>query len=258
MRAVLADPASAVRTHPASGRTTIATEPLSSRAATDVFELHNIGDNSVLTIGPRHRPALSDDLVLSVQHRTTGGGRSLLLARAQTREMLDWLASWYEHGWAGVPHTEGPTSADVIEHHRDVAVRERIRADHERIDPHRLLHAAIALVPAGCRSQDLDETALAQGRAWARVEKGPGHLEQTRRALVQGRCETAHSPPPSADAPRRAASRLLKVKLVHHGQAAQQRPAHRRHGGDAARTVTGVGHRPHADRDGTPSCPNAT
>ncbi|GLI03709.1 hypothetical protein [Phytohabitans aurantiacus] len=176
-----------------------------------MFELHNIGDNSALAIGPRHRPALSDDLVLSVRHRTTGDGRSLLLSRAQTREVLDWLAAWYEHGWAGVPRQEGPTSADVIEHYDRIAVRERIRADHERIDAHRLLHAAIALVPAGCRSQDLDEVALAQARVWARIEKERDHLEQIRRTLVQGLHEIVHSTTPSADALRKAAARLLKV-----------------------------------------------
>lgn len=196
---------------PTHGRHTIATEPLSSRATTDLFELHNIGDNNVLTIGPRYRPALSDDLVLSVRHRTTGGGRSVLLSRAQTLEVLDWLGAWYEHGWAGVPRAEGPTSADVIEHYARAAVREQIRADHERIDAHRLLHAAIALLPPGSRSQDLDDVALDQGRIWARIANERDHLETLRRTLVLGLREIQQSTTASADALRKAAGRLLKA-----------------------------------------------
>jgi hypothetical protein len=183
---------------------------LPRRATTDLFELPNTGDNSLLTIGPRYRPPISDDLILSVRHHTTGDGRSVLLGRAQVREVLDWLTAWYEHGWPGVARTEGPTTADVIEHYRDIAVRERIRADHERIDAHRLLHAAIALVPADCRSQDLDEAALDQGRVWKRLDRERDHLEHVRRGLVQGLCDIEFSTTGSADALRKAAGNLLR------------------------------------------------
>lgn len=197
---------------PIPGRTTIATEPLSSRATTSRFELHNVG-NSMLIVGPRHHRPLSDDLVLAVGHRTyfESSSKSVLLSRAQVRELLDWLGAWYEHGWAGVPREEGPTTADVVEHYHDVAIRERIRADHERIDAHRLLHAAIALLPADSRSQDLDDAALDQGRIWARISKERDRLEHIRCVLVQGLCEIKFSTTPSADALRTAAGRLLKA-----------------------------------------------
>jgi hypothetical protein len=168
----------------------------------------------VLTIGPRHRRPTSDDLVLSVRHRTTGDPRSVLLSRAQVRELLDWLAGWYEHGWAGVRREEGPTSADIIGHFEDIAIRERIRADHERADAHRLLHAAIALIPAGHRSHDLDDIALAQGRAWARLTKQRDRLEQIRCNYIQGLTDIQYATTASADALRTAAGRLAdRAKL---------------------------------------------
>ncbi|ROO62998.1 hypothetical protein EDC02_5007 [Micromonospora sp. Llam0] len=190
----------------------MATERIPSRASTNRFELHNVG-NTLLTVGPRHHPPLSDDLVLAVGHRTyfQSSSRSVLATRAQVRELLDWLSAWYEHGWDGVPRKEGPTTADVVEHYHDIAIRERIRADHERIDAHRLLDAAIALIPADTRSQDLDDVALAQGRIWARLQKKHDHLEHIRRTLVQGLWEIEHSTTASADALRKAATRLLKA-----------------------------------------------
>jgi hypothetical protein len=133
----------------------------------------------------------------------------VLLGRAQVREVLDWLATWHEHGWTGVARTEGPTTADVIEHYRDIALRERLRADHERIDAHRLLHAAIALIPADCRSQDLDDAALEQARIWTRLDRERDHLEQVRRGFVQGLCDIQDSSTGSADALRKAAGALL-------------------------------------------------
>jgi hypothetical protein len=119
-----------------------------SGVRTAVFELHNTSNN-MLTVGPRLRTPITDDLVLAMQHPTYGDSsrRSVLLSRPQVRELLDWLTTWYEHGWHGVRRAERPTSADIIEHYRDIAVRERLRADHERIDAHRLLHAAVALHP---------------------------------------------------------------------------------------------------------------
>ncbi|MDG4795028.1 hypothetical protein [Micromonospora sp. WMMD1082] len=210
----------------------MATDRLSRRASTSRFEVHNVG-NTMLTVGPRHHPPLSDDLVLAVGHRSyfQSSSRSVLLTRAQVRELLDWLNAWYEHGWDGVPREEGPTTADVVEHYHDIAIRERIRADHERIDAHRLLHAAIALIPAGYRSQDLDEVALAEGRAWMRLQKENDHLEGIRRALVQGLWEIEQSTTPSADALRNAATRLLKANKPFSGEVsdaeAADTPLHR-------------------------------
>ncbi|MDG4834175.1 hypothetical protein O7627_33460 [Solwaraspora sp. WMMD1047] len=174
----------------------------------------------MLTVGPRHHRPLSDDLVLAIGHRTyfQSSSRSVLLTRAQVRELLDWLSAWYEHGWDGVPREEGPTTADIVEHYHNAAIRERIRADHERIDAHRLLQAAIALIPADCRSQDLDEVALDQGRIWTRLQKERDHLEGTRQALVEGLWEIEHSTTPSADVLRTAAARLLKADKPFTGQ----------------------------------------
>ncbi|RSM65269.1 hypothetical protein DMB66_17250 [Actinoplanes sp. ATCC 53533] len=173
----------------------------------------------MLIVGPRHHRPLSDDLVLAVGHRTyfASSSKSVLLSRAQVHELLDWLSTWYEHGWAGVPREEGPTTADIVEHYHDVAIRERIRADHERIDAHRLLHAAIALLPPDSRSQDLDDAALDQGRIWARLQKEHDRLEEIRRGLVQGLCEIKFSTTPSADALRKAVGKLLEVNKLWSG-----------------------------------------
>jgi hypothetical protein len=187
--------------------------PRPNPARTARFELHETGGNDVLLLGPRHLPPSTDDLVLSVQHRTYGESsrRSILLSRAQTGELLAWLAAWWENGWPGVPRAEGPTSADVIEHYRNIAVRERIRADHERLDAHRLLHAAIALAPPGSRSGDLDAIALEQGRAWVRLQQERDRLEEIRRGLVHGLSEMQHARNASADQLRAAAGRLLRL-----------------------------------------------
>ncbi len=177
------------------------------------LELHESGGNDVLLLGPRHQRPCTDDLVLGVQHRTYGNSsrRSIVLSRAQAGELLQWLTAWYEHGWDAVPRTEGPTSADVIEHYRAVAVRERIRADHERLDAHRLLHAAIALVPPGCRSEDLDAVALEQGRALVRLDRERERLDQIRAALAIGLVTLQHATTATADQLRTAAGRILKA-----------------------------------------------
>lgn len=80
-------------------------------------------DNTVLTAGPRHARPGTDDVVLSVRHTGVGTGRSILLSRAQAREVRDWLDQWLEHGWPGVPQVEGPSNADVITHFQEIALR---------------------------------------------------------------------------------------------------------------------------------------
>ena len=194
--------------------------PRTNPARTARFELHETGGNDVLLLGPRHLPPISDDLVLSVQHRTYGESsrRSILMSRAQTGELLQWLSAWWERGWAGVPRAEGPTSVDVIEHYRNIAVRERLRADHERIDAHRLLHAAIALAPPGSRSHDLDAIALEQGRAWVRLQHERDRLEEVRRGLVQGLGDLQDASNASADQLRAAAGRLLRLNKPGSGE----------------------------------------
>ncbi len=105
-----------------------------------------------------------------------------------------------------------------LEHYRNIAVRERIRADHERLDAHRLLHAAIALVAPGSRSEDLDAVALEQGRAWVRLQQERDRLEEIRRGLVQGLCELQAASNASADQLRAAAGRLLRLNVPGSGQ----------------------------------------
>ncbi|WP_328463580.1 hypothetical protein OHA21_38315 [Actinoplanes sp. NBC_00393] len=194
--------------------------PRPNPARTARFELHETGGNDVLLLGPRHLPPLTDDLVLAVQHRTYGDSarRSILMSRAQTGELLAWLGAWWENGWPGVPRTEGPTSTDVIEHYRAIAVRERLRADHERLDTHRLLHAAIALAPPGARSAHLDAIALEQGRVWVRLQRERDRLEEIRRGLVNGLCELQAATSATADELRAAAGRLLRLNKPGSGE----------------------------------------
>jgi hypothetical protein len=57
----------------------------------------------VLQVAPRHKTPLTDDVVLSVFHRSTGGGQSVLLTRQHATELRDWLNRWIAEGWDGVP-----------------------------------------------------------------------------------------------------------------------------------------------------------
>lgn len=66
----------------------------------DDYEL--VDHNDVLQVGARHKKPCSDDLVLQVFHRTTGGGRSVLIEREQAAELHDWLGRWLAEGWDGV------------------------------------------------------------------------------------------------------------------------------------------------------------
>ncbi len=57
----------------------------------------------VLQVRPRHRRPCTDDLVLSVFHRTTGAGRSILLTRQHAAALRAWLGRWLAEGWDDVP-----------------------------------------------------------------------------------------------------------------------------------------------------------
>lgn len=65
----------------------------------------------VMQIRPRTRPASEDELVVTVQHRTIGAGRSILIERAHAEKLHEWLGKWLAEGWPGVPRACG-------EHHR--------------------------------------------------------------------------------------------------------------------------------------------
>ena len=70
--------------------------------------LQQTDHNDVLQFGPRYKAAGSyqtDELVASVFHRTTGGGRSALLRRPQVEELHAWLGRWLAGGWDGTERT---------------------------------------------------------------------------------------------------------------------------------------------------------
>ena len=66
-----------------------------------------VDGTDVLQVGPRSRQSPEDVLVLSVFHRTTGGGRSNLLTRAHAAALHAWLGWWLANGWPGVPRRCG-------------------------------------------------------------------------------------------------------------------------------------------------------
>jgi hypothetical protein len=115
-------------------------------------------------------------------------GRSVLLSRAQVEDLHDWLSRWLAKGWDGVPPVQGPTSADIIEHYRDIAVRERVRADHERINGDRQLAAALSLIPAEIRSDqpELEAIAAQQATEWQHLRADADRGEQARLRFVTG------------------------------------------------------------------------
>jgi hypothetical protein len=67
----------------------------------DAFEL--VDQNDVLQLSPRHRQPITDDVVATIFHRTTGGGRAALLTRAGMQRLRDWADQWLAEGWDGVP-----------------------------------------------------------------------------------------------------------------------------------------------------------
>jgi len=69
--------------------------------ATDAYRA--LDHTDLLQVRPRHTTPCTDDVVLTVSHRTTGGGRSVLLSRGQASALRDWLDRWVAEGWDGVP-----------------------------------------------------------------------------------------------------------------------------------------------------------
>jgi len=77
-----------------------------------LFE-HLERDNTVLQVTARHVRPITDDLLIKVFHRTTGGGRAALLDRAAVTQLYIALGAWLVDGWPGVrkevgPNTTGP------------------------------------------------------------------------------------------------------------------------------------------------------
>lgn len=180
-----------------------------SRATTERLQIQDsAGSNTMLTAGPIHVKPISDDLVLAVVHRTYAQGRSILLSQAKARELHEWLGRWLEHGWPGVPRQEGPTSADVIKHYQDIAIRERIAADHVRSDCGREVDAALALIPVDKRSVDLVAVARAQSELWHRITAERDALEQTRLSFLTALHEMADAKGATADQLRAVAGKV--------------------------------------------------
>lgn len=153
------------------------------------LELHQIGTRTMLAVAPRGVAIGTDEVHIGI-----GGavydtyGKSVLLSRAQVEDLHAWLTQWLAEGWDGVVPVQGPTSADVIEHYRDIAGRERIRADHERIDGSRRLEAALSLVPADVLSTqpDLEVIAAQHAREWQHLQDDADRGEQARLIFVTG------------------------------------------------------------------------
>lgn len=153
------------------------------------LELHQVGTRTMLAVAPRGVTIGTDELHIGI-----GGavydtyGRSVLLSRAQVEDLHDWLSRWLAEGWDGVPPVLGPTSADIIEHYRELAVRERVRADHERIDGGRRLAAALSLVPAEVRSDqpELEAIAAQQATEWRHLQADADRGEHARLTFLTG------------------------------------------------------------------------
>lgn len=153
------------------------------------LELHQIGTRTMLAVAPRGVAKGTDELHIGIGNATYDTyGKSILLSRAQLEELHDWLTRWLTEGWDGVAAVAGPTSADIIEHYRDVAVRERIRADHERADGARLLTAALSLIPAEALPQQpqLEKMAGEQEAAWQHLRDDADRKEQARLIFISG------------------------------------------------------------------------
>jgi hypothetical protein len=153
------------------------------------LELHQIGTRTMLAVAPRGVAMGTDELHIGI-----GGavydtyGKSVLLTRAQVEDLHGWLTRWLTEGWDGVKPVQGPTTADIIEHYRDLAVREQVRADRERIDGGRRLAAALSLVPAEIRPDqpELETIASQQASQWQHLQDDADRGEQARFIFVTG------------------------------------------------------------------------
>lgn len=153
------------------------------------LELHQIGTRTMLAVAPRGVAMGTDEV-----HVGIGGavydtyGKSVLLSRSQVEDLHAWLTQWLAEGWDGVVPVQGPTSAEVIEHYRDIAGRERVRADHERIDGARRLKAAMSLIPADVLSTRPDLEAIASQHAveWQHLQNDADRGEQARLIFIAG------------------------------------------------------------------------
>jgi hypothetical protein len=128
-------------------------------------------------------PPTSDELILSIGH-ISYGGKTALLSRSKVQEIHNFLGDWLAKGWPGVPQVDGESNADVVRHYEDIAIRERINADHARIDAARQVAAALACIPPERRPADLEDVAREQATYWVRLQQQHDALEAARSALI--------------------------------------------------------------------------
>ena len=136
-----------------------------------------------LRLGPRYKKPITDDAVLTIGYHS-GNDKSILLTRARAKELHDWLGTWLEHGWDGVKQDDGESTADTIDHFRDIAIRYQIERDRARTDAAQEINAALALIPAELRTADLAKVAAWQSENWARIEATSAELEKFRLAFI--------------------------------------------------------------------------
>ena len=153
------------------------------------LELHQIGVRTMLAVAPRGVGIGTDEVHIGIGAAVYDTyGKSVLLSRPQVEELHAWLTQWLAEGWDGVPPVHGPTSADVIEHYRDVAVRERLRADRERSDGGRRLAAALSLIPPNvlATSAELERIAAQHADEWTRLQADADRGERARLIFITG------------------------------------------------------------------------
>ncbi|MER7278363.1 hypothetical protein ABT369_28380 [Dactylosporangium sp. NPDC000244] len=161
-----------------------------------------------LRLGPRHKTPISDDAVLTIGYHS-GSDKSVLLTRARATKLRDWLNVWLEHGWEGVPQEDGQSTADVIDHFRDIAIRYQIERDRARTNAAREIDAALALIPAELRTVDLVKVAEEQSRHWAQLQAEVDALESFRLACVSLIFEIDQAGDIGADVIRKALHKFL-------------------------------------------------
>jgi hypothetical protein len=153
------------------------------------LELQQIGNRTMLTAAPRGVALGTDEVHIGIGTAAYDVyGKSVLLSRPQVRELHAWLTRWLAEGWHGVPPVHGPTSADVVEHYRDVAVRERVEADQQRRRAGQRLDAALSLIPADILADQPELAAIAAEHAdeWRHLQHDRDRAEQARLTFVTG------------------------------------------------------------------------
>ncbi|MGH3099300.1 MAG: hypothetical protein ACRDMV_25245 [Streptosporangiales bacterium] len=73
---------------------------------TGLLTIDDHDGRDTLHVRGRHRRPVSDEVMLTCEHRTTRQGGSVVLDAGQAADLWRWLGWWLEHGWDGVAHTD--------------------------------------------------------------------------------------------------------------------------------------------------------